>query len=108
MPSAVVGLNDGVFVEVEIPEDQVQLAGNAIQKQLDQSLDQIGSLSKKIVNSVSESLQSLADLVNLETIEVEYGISFSGEGNVYITKLSGSMNLKVKLQLKPNTTNPAS
>jgi len=39
--------------------------------------------------------------VILEKAEVEIGIGFSAEGNIFIAKGKGSANLKVKLVLSP-------
>lgn len=39
--------------------------------------------------------------MDIERAEIELGLSFEGEGNLYVTKSSAGANLKVKLSLKP-------
>lgn len=39
--------------------------------------------------------------MHIERAEIELGLSFEGEGNIYVTKATASANLVVKLQLKP-------
>ena len=39
--------------------------------------------------------------MEIEQAEVEVGLNFEGQGNIYITKGKGGTNLKVKLVLKP-------
>lgn len=39
--------------------------------------------------------------MNIEQAEIELGLSFEGEGNLYITKSKAGASLTVKLTLKP-------
>lgn len=84
----------------------------------DHQLEEIGVM-EEVISSVSGSANALADAVKgcvdildpiferasaasneLDAAEVEFGVSVSGEGNIYVVKLSGSANLKVKLNWK--------
>lgn len=104
MPSRLIKLSDGILVEVDVIGDQVEQVGNAVFDQVEQSLDQIGDVSQIIVRSIAERMRSFADLMTFEDLEVEYGLSFSGEGNIYVAKLSTSTSIKVKLTLKPSAS----
>lgn len=39
--------------------------------------------------------------MSIEQAEVELGLSFEGEGNLFVTKSTLGANLKIKLILKP-------
>jgi hypothetical protein len=52
---------------------------------------------KPIINAWKE----LSEEIYIEKAEVELGLSFEGEGNIYITKSKAGANLTVKIILKP-------
>jgi hypothetical protein len=64
-------------------------------------LIKIGALSKTILTSFERDVLNEGGSLGVESLEVEFGLSFSGDGNVYITKMSGSANLKIKFIAKP-------
>ena len=41
--------------------------------------------------------------MNIEQAEIQLGLSFEAEGNLYITKAKGNANLTIKLTLKPKS-----
>ena len=100
----IIELKDGIAVEVDASFDQIEQVGNAVMQQVEKSLNQIGEVSQVIVRSISESLNSFTSSMSFQSLEVEYGLSFTGEGNVYIAKLSTSTSVKIKLALKPVQT----
>ena len=67
-------------------------------------------MSKKLIE-LENGLLSLQPMINacnilnqdivMEKAEVEMGIGFSAEGNIFVAKGSANANLKVKLVLKP-------
>ena len=48
-----------------------------------------------------EIWQELDQDMNIRQVEVELGIGFEAEGNLYITKAKGRANLTVKFTLSP-------
>jgi hypothetical protein len=45
-------------------------------------------------------LKELREEVDLEQVEIELGLSFEAEGNIYITKANLGANLTVRMTLK--------
>lgn len=101
MSSKLIQLEDGVFVEVDVPivEDR-QLSGSFADK-VNANIDKI----KPILTSVAKPILATWNEINQEMLvdqaEVELGLSFDMEGNLYITKAAIAANLNIKLVLKP-------
>ncbi len=55
----------------------------------------------QVAQSLGNTWQGMNPYVEIDTMTVELGLSFAGEGNIYITKVSSAANLTVTLALKP-------
>ncbi|MDX2244916.1 MAG: CU044_2847 family protein [Leptolyngbyaceae cyanobacterium bins.302] len=107
MATKLIQFNDGTLVEVEVLPDQVQpISGGAadrIRATVDETLDKVKPLLLKVCRPIKEVWGDLNQDMDIETAEVQVGLSFEAEGNVYIAKSKASSNLTVKLVLKPKT-----
>lgn len=102
MATKLIELEDGLLVEVEVPEDQAQQISGGLADRVSSTFNKIRPLLVKTCRPVAAAWQDLRREVNIEQAEVELGLSFEGEGNLYITKSTAGANLTVKLVLKPN------
>ncbi len=101
MGTKLIELEDGTFVEVEVPGEQLEEISGSLSEQVTTTFERVQPI---IVNSCRPILKAWKELnqeIKVEQAEVEIGLSFTGEGNLYVTKSSTSANLKVKLTLKP-------
>ena len=102
MASKLIELEDGALVEVEVPENKAQpIAGGAADKIKDATIERIKPIILKVCKPLSEVWKELNKDMHIEQAEVELGLGFEAEGNLYITKAKGNANLVVKLTLKP-------
>lgn len=101
MATKLIRLNDGTLVEAEVPRDSAQEISGGFAEKVSTTWDTIEPILAKITQPIANSLQTISQSVNVESVEVEVGLSFEGEGNLYITKSKAAANLKVKLSLKP-------
>lgn len=105
MATKLIQFEDGTLVEVEVPPDQVQpISGGAadrIDATVDATLDRVKPLLLKICRPIKEVWSEVNQDMEIETAEVQVGLSFEAEGNVYIAKSKAGANLTVKLVLKP-------
>lgn len=102
MNSKLIRLEDGMFVEIEVPAGQAQpLAGGAAEIVNTKLLDKIQPILLNICRPITEVWKQLNQQMRIEQAEVELGLSFEGEGNLFITKSKAGANLTVKLVLKP-------
>lgn len=100
MSTKLIELEDGTLVEIEIPEDQAQQISGGFADKVGSSFEKIKPLLIRACKPVSETFRDLNKEVQIEQAEVELGLSFEGEGNVYVTRSKAAANLTIKLTLK--------
>ncbi len=101
MASKLIELEDGVLVEVEVPDDQARQISSRSADAVESSFAKVKPLLKKAVQPIAEIWGELNQEVQIEAAEVQINFSFEGEGNLYITKAKAGSNFSVKLILKP-------
>ncbi|EKU98224.1 hypothetical protein Lepto7375DRAFT_7486 [Leptolyngbya sp. PCC 7375] len=93
-------LEDNSLIEVEASVDESrQVAGGAAER-VSSSFDKISPLLKKVCTPIANTWQELNKDVYIDQAEVEIGLSFEGEGNLYITKAKTGANLNIKLVMR--------
>ncbi len=101
MSSQLIQLQDGVFVEVEAPGAQSRQLAGSFADRVNANIDKI----KPILTSVAKPILATWNEINqdmlVEQAEIELGLSFDIEGNLYITKSKVTANLTITLVLKP-------
>ena len=101
MASKLIELDDGTLVEVEVPADQAQRISGVFADKVRTTFDKIQPILVKTCRPVTAAWQEISQEVNIEQAEVELGLSFEGEGNLYVTRSKAGANLTVKLVFKP-------
>jgi hypothetical protein len=101
MNTKLIQLEDGSLVEVEVLADQVQPISGGFAQKVDATFDRIQPLLIKTCRPIVAAWTELNQEMCIERAEVEIGLSFESEGNVYIAKSKAGANLKIKLILVP-------
>ena len=102
MATKLIRLEDGTIMEVDAPGKQsVQIAFGAPER-VDAAIDKIKPIIINAIRPLSLAWKEISQEVYIEQAEVEFGLSFEGEGNIYITKARAGANLNIKLTLKSN------
>lgn len=102
MATKLIQLQDGLLVEAEVPEDQAEpISGRAVDK-VNATLDQIEPLLVRACKPITAAWQHLAEEAYIDYAQIALGVSFTGEGNVYVAKATAGANLTVTLVIKPN------
>jgi hypothetical protein len=102
VPSKLIELEDGVLIEIDKPTGEVQeIAGGAADRIKDATIDRIKPIILKAAKPIAEVYKELNKEMEVRQAEVELGLGFEAEGNLYITKAKGNANLVVKLTLVP-------
>ncbi len=97
-------LDDGIFIEVDASEDEVQQVSSKAAEKVSETLDKVKPILVKACRPVMAAWQEINQEMHIEQAEVELGLSFEAEGNIYVTKARGGANLNIKLVLKPKPT----
>jgi hypothetical protein len=103
MPSQLIELEDGLFVEVEVPPDQVNQISGGVPEQVDKAIDTIRPVLRKACRPVVSVWKELNKEMSIDRAEVELQLGFSASGTVFLAKASGSANIKIKLSISPKS-----
>lgn len=101
MATRLIRLDDGTLVEVDAEPNQPQHVSSRFADEVSGKLDAMQSLLVQACEPVVKAWRELNQEMELETAQVELGLSFEGEGNLYITKAKAGANIVVTLTLKP-------
>jgi hypothetical protein len=101
MATKLIEMEDGLLVEVEAPEDQVNPISGGVPEQVGQAIDTVRPVLLKACRPVVSVWQELNKEMTIDNAEVELQLGFSAEGSVFLAKSKGSANLKIKLSISP-------
>src|ERR1700721_2288475 len=101
MATKLIELNDKLLIEVEVPADQARQISGGFAEKVNGSLDTIKPILLSACRPIIAPWKEKSEEEEIDNIEIELGLSFEGEGNLYITKMKAGANLTVKLTLKP-------
>ena len=100
MATKLIQLGDGVLVEVEVPPDQAQPISGGMAERVNAALNKVRPVLTNLAQAVATDWHEISEKVHVEQAEIELGLSFEGEGNLYITRSKASANLTVRLVLR--------
>lgn len=106
MATKLVQLENGAYIEVEVPDDKAQPISKRHADRVKASFEQIQPIIKNLGEPIAAAFTNIDSRVEIEKAEIEIGFSFEGEGNIYIVKSKMSATLSVKLIVKPREINP--
>jgi hypothetical protein len=101
MVTKLIELEDGTLVEIEAMGDQVQEISGGFADKVNATFDKVKPLLIKACRPIVAACQELNKEISIDKAEVELGLNFEGEGNLYITKSKAGANLKITLKFKP-------
>ena len=97
-------LDDGTLVEVSSAPGEVKEISGGLAEKVSASFEKMHSVIVNACRPILNVCDEISHEANVDHAEVEMGISFEAEGNIYIAKTKGSGNLNVKFILKPRTS----
>ena len=100
MATKLIELEDGTLVEVKVEPGQAQPIAWGPANKVSTTFDKIRPLLAKTCRPVADALKELNQEIHIEQAEIVLGLSFEGEGNLFITKSKARANLTIKLILK--------
>jgi hypothetical protein len=101
MTTKLIRLKDGLLVEVETTAKDAQQIASKQMKEVEETIDSISPILIKVCSPVLAAWKELNKDMNIAEAEIELGLSFEGEGNIFVTKAKAGANLSIKLILKP-------
>lgn len=101
MASRLIQIDDGILVEAEVSADEARPISGDLAEKVAGSLDAVHPLLLKLCRPFANTWRELNREMQVEQAEVELGLGFEAEGNLYVTKAKGTAALTVKLVMKP-------
>ena len=101
MGTKLIELEDGTLVEVEVSEEQVQPISGGFAEKVSGTFDKIRPILLKTCQPIVSVWKELNKEMHIDQAEVTLGLSFEGEGNLFVTKSKAGANVTVKLVIKP-------
>ncbi len=101
MATQLIQLKNGMMVEAEVPGQTGEQIAGGVNKLGVSFEEKVKPLLLQICESFASVWQELNKKMSVEQAEVEIGLSFEGEGNLFVTKAKTGANFTVKLTLKP-------
>ena len=103
MASKLIELEDGILMEVDVPENQLQqIAGGGTQiMPVQKAINAIEPLLLRACKPVANVLGELNKDMSVNEVEIELGLGLEAEGNFFITKGKTNASLTIKLKLTP-------
>ena len=88
-------------MEIETSDEEVTQISSRGARKVDRTLAVLQPLIVSIGRHVAATCQQLARTAEVREAEIEMGLSFEAEGNLYITKSTTGANLLVRLRMTP-------
>lgn len=104
MATRLIELRNQIVVEAEISSKEAEAISSGSIRRVESSFDQIQPVLISISNSIGTAWKNINSSLDVEQAEIELGLSFNAEGNIFVTKATANANLKVKLVIKPKST----
>jgi hypothetical protein len=101
MATKLIKLTDDTLVEVEVSEDHAQEISGGMAKRVEASFDAIKDVLTSLCRPLSETWKELGKEMQVDSAEVQFGLSFESEGNIFVASAKTGGNLTVKLTMKP-------
>ena len=102
MATKLIQLKDSTLIEVQVSNDEAERISGGFASRVDTTVETIKPLLIKICEPITEVWEEINQRATLAQAEVEIGLAFETEGNLYITKSTAAANIKIKLVLKPS------
>lgn len=99
MATKLIELEDGTLLEIDVLGEQVEQISGGMADKVNSSLNKIKPILINTCKPITAAWRELNQDVHIEKAEIELGLSFEGEGNIYVTKAKAGANLIVRLVL---------
>lgn len=102
MTRSLIRLQDGVLVEIEERVGRRQQTAHvSALDAVSGSLSDVENVLKSVCRPIAAAWRELNKEMSITETEIEVGLSFEGEGNIFLVKGTMGANLIVKMTLEP-------
>jgi Trypsin-co-occurring domain 1 len=99
-------LSDGIIIQIDGPPEYRQEMHTSTAEQVGTNMQKAADTVGRILKPLAETLGGVYNTLNapvaLDAAEIELGLSFSAEGNLFVASSKAEGTLKVKMTFKPS------
>ena len=103
MAAELIELEDGILIEIENPDNQIEQISGGMANRVESNMDIIAPILKRALEPIRNTFNELNKDMNIEKAEVTLGLAFEASGNMFIVKGKTKANLSIKLILTPKS-----
>ena len=96
--SKLIKTSDGILIEVESDGDEKCSASTV--KNVEKGFEQIGPLLVKACDSMKDFWVEQIEGVDLEQVQIQFGLNFEAGGNIYIAQVKAGASVSVTATMK--------
>ena len=85
-------------IEAQWPTAPCGSSSGGAARRVESSLERVEPILTNVCRSIAKSWDAITDL-HVEKVSVELGLSFEGEGNIFVSRAKAGANLVVTLTL---------
>ncbi len=101
MDTRLIQLDDGTLIEVNASPDEATDISSRFAEKVDSTFDKIKPMLMNVCRPIASVWKEVNKEMQAEQAEIELGLSFEGEGNLFVTRSKASANLPIRLIVKP-------
>lgn len=106
MGSHMIQLSDGTYVEVEVSSDRVREVSGSTAERVAASFEDLRPLVLRVCEPLRSLWTDLRRQIEVDSLEVELGISFEAEGNMFVTRATAAANMTLRISFTPRREAP--
>jgi hypothetical protein len=95
---------EGTLIEINMPSDAPAIFDARLARKVSTPFYAVDEVISRIADSIVNSLRGVQ--INASQIEIEFGIAFESEGNVYVTKSRDESNINIKITVPSDRLRP--
>jgi len=101
MANKLIELEDGIIVEIqdvlnEIPE-AISIEGDKEISKVEKAFQNVENVIVKSADTINNAWIKMNEKMQADKASIEFGLSFTGKGNVYFVEASATANLKITI-----------
>lgn len=102
MATTLIQLSDDILVEVDVREDQARPISGGLARRVAATIEKAVPILVEVGRSITEASATAFQRGSVYQTEVELGLSFEGEGQLYIARSQAAANIVVRMSIRPN------
>jgi len=101
MATKLIQLADGTLVEAEVAESEARPISGGAAERVASSFEKIEPVLVSVCKPVIKAWKAIGDQLQVESMQVELGLSFEGEGGIFVSRAKAGANLVVTITVTP-------